>query len=128
MLRTNTCYVQEKEINHSNEIVYSLCYDVMKNTHHLYTIEIMRIGSREVRLDAGRFEKFSRDPQEFKVSISFEKGRDDMLRRTNDMVTWINTQGAVWSFDVEPVHTSKTVIDFTFDNLSTAVTFKLVWF
>jgi hypothetical protein len=107
-----------------------LTYEVMKGSHHLYTMVLMKVGSREAKLDAGRFERYDQTPKEFGVDINFTKASlEECQRRMADYVTWIHTRGdQAWSLDITAHSVGDFCAHFSFEHLTTAVTFKLVWF
>jgi hypothetical protein len=104
--------------------------DVMHGNRHLYTIPMMDLFSSEEQLAGGRFEHFSRDQQEWKVSLRFDQGTGEAFRREfHERVEWIAEQACEdWSILCSPESVGKMAIEFSFRNVTTAVVFKLVWF
>lgn len=121
----NDCYVKSKDWWKIN----TLCFDAMAGPRHLYTIALMQVETSETDLNGGRFTKFVRESQEFKVVLPFNNmSAEEVARKVADLVTWIHYQQGDWSFEVVAHHVSSFDIAFTFQSAVTAVTFKLVWF
>jgi hypothetical protein len=119
----NTCYVEN-----TTRRPMTLCYDVMKGWHHLYTMEMMKLQSGELTLNAGRFASFVRDEQPHTVTLRVDGNGDQMQRRLAELITWIAGQPGLWSFTLNAESVGRTSITFSFNHVTTAVTFKLVWF
>ncbi len=120
----NECYTKSKDWWNIN----LLYYDVMQGSRHLTTIELMNVGTAELNLDAGRFKNFTREEQAHSVSIRIDGNGEEMKRRMDELVTWIEGQAGKWSFDPGYESIGKMNVNFTFEDVVTAVTFKLVWY
>jgi len=119
----NVCYVEN-----TARRPLTLIHDVMKGLHHLYKLEIMQVQSGELNLDAGRFANFVRDELPYKVVLRFDGNGGQISRRFAELVEWIAGQGVKWSFEPQPESVGRMAIAFTFESVTAAVTFKLVWF
>lgn len=120
----NDCYVRRR-LRGDND---TLCLDIMHDLRHLYTVILMKTESAEYGLRSGRFENFSRDHQEYVVNLRFDCGGAELQHRFAELVTWIAEQYGLWSFTVKPESVGRMSVDFEFENSTTAVAFKLVWF
>jgi hypothetical protein len=115
-------------------VIYSdgktLHVDVMQGSRILYTIPLVDLYGSELKLNGGRFEHFTHKPQEFKVLISFPRQNGEEFRHAfKERLEWIAEQSnAPWSFSLLPEFVGRADVEFTFENVTTAVVFKLVWF
>jgi phage-related protein len=109
---------------------YEMNFDVMHGHRHLYTIPMMTLYSSEKSLNDGRYRFYDRNPQEYRVSLRFDDASGESFRaRFREVVEWIATRAETpWSFHPQPDSVGKMAIDFSFENPTDAVVFKLVWF
>jgi len=105
-----------------------LCFDVVHNLRHLYTIQLMVTYNAELNLQYGRFTNYTREHQEYVVNLRFDCSGPELKSRFSELVGWIAEQETIWTFTPKPESVGKTSIDFEFENATTAVAFKLVWY
>lgn len=122
-IRVNDCYVLRRKGQED-----LLCFDVLHGLRHLYTMQLMVTYDAELNLQHGRFENFTREHQEHVVNLRFDGYGHEIQKKFGDIVTWLAEQGAVWTFTPKPESVGKSSIDFEFENPTTAVVFKLVWY
>lgn len=106
----------------------SLCFDVVKNLQHLYTMYLMDINSSELQLNGGRFEYFTFEEQEYSINLPFNYNGQEFKAKFTELVNWIAEHEGIWTFTIKPESVGMCSIDFGFENATTAVAFKMVWF
>ena len=92
-------------------------------------IFLMNLTYEEMRLDFGRFEKFSIIPRDHEVTIAkLPESSNQVSSIFENMVTWIseNTTDR-WNFELFYKHMSDFDFVFSFDNKNDAVLFKLTF-
>jgi hypothetical protein len=109
----------------------TLSFEIMHGLHLLYTVELISLYDSERNLDAGRFEHFSIQPQQYSIKIKQMDmtGREGFRWHVAQHVGWIAEQcRGTWSMALDRRHVSDHDMIYTFDNVTDAVLFKLVWF
>lgn len=91
-------------------------------------MQLMETYDAEFDLKSGRFANFSREHQEYVVNLRFDCNGPELRYRFGALVDWIADQYGLWTFTPKPGSVGRMSVDFEFENSTTAVVFKLVWF
>lgn len=112
----------------------------MSNGGVLYTIFLFEIYDHEVRLNSGRFVNFNSTLRENQAAfvvestnrtvfagLEFESIGHVIQRQVEWCAETTFKDPSQWNLSLDPEHVHKMGINFFFDDVTTAVTFKLLW-
>lgn len=132
---TNLCV--SSKIGHTKP---HLAVEVMSNGGVLYTIFLFEIYDHEVRLNSGRFVNFNSTLRENQAAfvvestnrtvfagLEFESIGHVIQRQVEWCAETTFKDPSQWNLSLDPEHVHKMGINFFFDDVTTAVTFKLLW-
>jgi hypothetical protein len=114
--------------------------EVMSNGGVLYTIFLFEIYDHETNLNSGRFVNFNQTTNDYQANCLVESTNrtvfaglefESLGHLVQRQVEWCAEttfrDPSHWNLSLEAHHVSKTGINFFFDDVTTAVTFKLLW-
>ena len=117
-----------------------LAVEVMSNGGVLYTMHLFEIYPHEVKLNSGRFANFDSKLNDNHAHMVVESSNrtyfaglefESLGHLIQKQVEWCAEmtfrEPSHWNLAVDTHHVNKLGINFFFDDVTTAVTFKLLW-
>jgi hypothetical protein len=114
--------------------------EIMSNGGVLYTIFLFEIYEHETKLNSGRFVNFNQATDDYQATCVAESTHrtifaglefESIGHLIQKQVEWCAEttfrDPSHWNLSLDPHHVSKIGINFFFDDVTTAVTFKLLW-
>lgn len=118
-----------------------LCADVTRGNEIWYTIRLFPLYHHEKRLTTGRFVQYSSSPLEYQATVRLNTTKPLPVYAgiefptfnaiVQKQVEWCVEQcaelGGQWSIHIESFSVTDLAINYTFNNPTVAVAFKLIW-
>jgi len=105
--------------------------DVHSNDHYYpdFSVPLVSLRMNEITMNAGRFEKFSKEPQSHcTVTLhrrEWPKG-GSLIDKFEPVLAWIETHATdTWSVDIQMHNVWEADLKWSFANLDDALKFKL---
>ena len=118
-----------------------LAVEVREGLKLVHIVPLITLYEHEKNLNAGRFMHFKEDQQTHLVKLTINRRKkDEFDYKIQEWIDWVATHtDSNWNiaFDFPDQHRDaifntpidqQIAITFSFENLTTAVVFKLVWF
>jgi hypothetical protein len=134
-VNTNLCV-----LNKIGQAKPHLAVEVMSNGGVLYNIFLFEIYDHETKLNSGRFVNFDNTLSDNQAAFMAESTNrtifaglefESIGHLIQRQVEWCAESTfkdpSHWNLSLDPHHVSKMGISFFFDDVTTAVTFKLLW-
>jgi hypothetical protein len=112
----------------------------MSNGGVLYTMFLFELYHHEVKLNSGRFENFDNtvlenqasftsasSNRQFFAGMEFESFGHLVRRQVEWCAEMTYKEPQHWNLQIDPEHVAKIGVNFFFDDVTTAVSFKLLW-
>lgn len=132
-LRTEVCVVPRNGKHH-------LGVEVMRGIGVLYTILLFELYDHEMHLKSGRFVNYDGTIADNQATcmvestnrtvfagLEFESIGHLVKRQVEWCAETTQSTDVRWNLSIDPQHINKMGISFFFDDVTTAVTFKLLW-
>lgn len=95
--------------------------------HFLYGVILNEVYEHENDLDKGRFENYRHEAQPNSTNLTLDLPKP-IPHHMEEWINWIAQHSpGTWSLSIEMKHVADGVATFSFDDITTAVMFKLVF-
>lgn len=110
---------------------YFLKHDVCNSRDSLrvdWTCTLMEVYDHERSMEGGRFRYFARDEREHCVEIRLDSKTQPWVESVSQRVNWIAEHADCrWSMTVDMLSVESGIFRYSFDDISIATMFKLVF-